>query len=193
MCADSWVYGVNFCGRRPVRFSGAVSLISWACWSWAVIYGGSLYVFGFWLLLGLSLVGPSLQLANWGSLHPPHLVFCHVGGAGCVEAFSSACPIFWGFSLAIVQMFVLGNFSTIELYFQIGPCWSLVWLPLPPSPSSIVIFWCFLCWWLSSSSRYTVVPTSHYFLWSVGGGRQNGLRQQEYILWYLKYHSIEKR
>ena len=70
---------MNFYGRMPVGFSGAVSLISWARWSWAVVYVGSLYVFWFWLLLGLPLVGPSLQLVNWGSLHPPHLVFCCAG------------------------------------------------------------------------------------------------------------------
>ena len=74
-----WVYGVNFHGRRPVRFSGAVSLISWARWSWSVAYVVSVYIFGFWLLLGLSLVGPSLQLVNWGSLHPPPPLFCCAG------------------------------------------------------------------------------------------------------------------
>ena len=36
---------------------------------------------------------------------------------GCVEAGSSVCMRFWGFSLTIVQLFVLGNFSTIWLYF----------------------------------------------------------------------------
>ena len=71
-----WVYGRNLYGRIPVGFSGAVSLISWAHWSFAVVYFGSLYVFGLWLLLGLSLMGPSLELVNWVSLHPPYLVLC---------------------------------------------------------------------------------------------------------------------
>ena len=76
-----WVFGVNVCDRIRVRFSGVVSLFSWAHWSWALIYVGSLYVFGFWLMLGLCLVGLPLQLVNWGSLHPPHLVFCCAGVA----------------------------------------------------------------------------------------------------------------
>ena len=74
-----WVSGMNFYGRIPVSFSGAVSLISWAHWSWAVVYVGSLYVFGFWFLLGVSLVGPSHQLVIWGSVCPLHLVFCCAG------------------------------------------------------------------------------------------------------------------
>ena len=107
-----WVYGVNFYGQRPVRFSSAVSLISWSCCSWAVVYVGYLYVFGFWLLLGLFLVCPSLHLFSRGSLHSPHLVFC----CACVDRLCWCCffclPRFWGFSLAIVQLFFLGNFST---------------------------------------------------------------------------------
>ena len=34
-----WVYGMNFYGRMSVGFSGAVSLISCAHWSWADVYG----------------------------------------------------------------------------------------------------------------------------------------------------------
>ena len=37
----------------------------------------------------------------------------------------------------------------------------LVWFPLPPSPSSLHICWCFLCWWVSSSRRYSGVPSFH--------------------------------
>ena len=40
-------------------------------------------------------------------------------------------------------------------------CVELVWLPLPPSPSSVVICWWFLCWWVSSSSRYPGVHSFH--------------------------------
>ena len=55
-------------------------------------------------------------------------------------------------------------------------------------------FWWFLCWWFFSSSSYTDVLSSHLFLYVVSGGsRQNGLRQQEGILWDLKYQHIEKR
>ena len=108
-----WVYGVNFYGRMPVGFSGAVSLISWTHWPWAVVYIGSLYVFGFWLLLGVSLVGPSLQLVNWGSLHPPPMCSVVKVWTGCIEADSSVCTRFWGFSLILVQLFVLGHFSTV--------------------------------------------------------------------------------
>ena len=98
------VSGVKFYGRRSARFSGAVSLISWARWSWAVVYVGALYVFGFWLLLGLSLVGPCHQLVNWGSLSPPALVICCAsGGRLCwswffrmykvLRIFSCSCPV----------------------------------------------------------------------------------------------------
>ena len=68
-----WVCGVNFYGRRHVSFSGAVSLISWTCCSWGDIYVGSLDVTAFWLSLGHSLFGPSLQLVDWGSLCTSHL------------------------------------------------------------------------------------------------------------------------
>ena len=101
-----WVnfYGVNFCGRIPVRFSGIVSLISRSYWSWAVVYVGSVYVFGFRFLLGLSLVGLSHQLVIWGSVYLPPLVFCCAGvGRLCwswffhvykvLRLFSSSCSV----------------------------------------------------------------------------------------------------
>ena len=81
LCFINWsvltpcIYGKNFYYRMPMEFSGAVSLISWARWSWAVVYVGSPCVFGFWLLLDLSLMGLSLELVNWGSLHLSCLVF----------------------------------------------------------------------------------------------------------------------
>ena len=31
--------------------------------------------------------------------------------------------------------------------------------PLPPSPSSVFICWCFLCWWVSSTRRNPGVPS----------------------------------
>ena len=104
-----WVCGVNFSGRRPVRLSGAVSLISWSYWPWALVSVGSVYVFGFWFLLGLSLVGLCHQLVIWGAV--PHLL-CSVVQvwAGCVGAGFSVCTRFWGFSLALVQLFLLSNF-----------------------------------------------------------------------------------
>ena len=37
----------------------------------------------------------------------------------------------------------------------------LVWLLIPPSPSFVVICWWFLCWWVSSSSRYPGVHSFH--------------------------------
>ena len=52
----------------------------------------------------------------------PHLLFSVVQvWAGCVGAGSSVCTRFCGFSLALVQVFVLSNFFTIYLYFHIGP------------------------------------------------------------------------
>ena len=74
----SWVCGVNLYGWSPLRISGAVYLI-WTCCSWDFIYIASLDVCGFWLFLCYSLVGPSLQLVDCGSLCPPHLVRCCAG------------------------------------------------------------------------------------------------------------------
>ena len=89
-----WVCGVNFYGRRPVRFNGAFSLISWTCCSWAVIYVGSLDVFGFSLLLGLSLVGPWFQLVYWGWLHPPCLVcYCFFCLSKVRRLLSCSCSV----------------------------------------------------------------------------------------------------
>ena len=34
-----------------------------------------------------------------------------------------------------------------------------MWFRLPPSPSSLLICWCFLYWWVSSSRRNPGVPT----------------------------------
>ena len=38
-----------------------------------------------------------------------------------------------------------------------------MWFPLPPSPSSLLICWCFLCWWVSSSRRNPGVPSFYPF------------------------------
>ena len=79
-----WLCDVNFYDGRSVRFSGSVSLIIWTGWFWDALdafYADSLDVIGFWLLLGISLVGPSLQLFDWGSILPPHLVCCCAGVA----------------------------------------------------------------------------------------------------------------
>ena len=112
-----WTYGVNFCGRIPVRFSGTVSLIPRAYWSWAVVSVGSVYVFGFWLLLGLSLVGPSHQLVNWGSVCPLPLIFC------CARV-GRLC---WSWFFQCVQgfeAFVLLLFSC--LFWVISPVFSCI-------------------------------------------------------------------
>ena len=155
-----WVYGVNFSDRIPVRFSGAVSLISWACWFWAIIYVGSLYFFGFWLLLGLSLVGPSLQLVNWGSLCPPCLVLCCAG-------MDRLC---WSWFFGLYEVLRLLSHSC-SVVFPDRSWVELVWLTLPPSPSSAVICWLCLCWWVSSSSRYSGIHSFYllfFFLFVIG-------------------------
>ena len=60
----------------------------------------------------------------------PHLLFYVVQvWADCVRAGSSVCARFWGFSLTLVQLFVLSNFFTIYLYFQIGPALTSCGLP----------------------------------------------------------------
>ena len=61
-------------------------------------------VFLWWVL-------PSSLLSEGQSVH--HLLFSVVQvWAGCVGAGFSMCTIFSGFSLALVQLFVLSNFST---------------------------------------------------------------------------------
>ena len=77
----------------------------------------------------------------------------------CIEPDSSVCTRFWGFSVAVVQLFVLSNFSTY-LYFHISPGLRLVWLPRPYSPPFVVICWWFLCWWVSSSICVLVFTAS---------------------------------
>ena len=59
-----------------------------------MVYVGSVYVFGFWFLVGLSLVGLSHQLLSEGQF-VPHLLFSVVQvWAGCVGAGSSVCTRF---------------------------------------------------------------------------------------------------
>ena len=41
-------------------------------------------------------------------------------------------------------------------------------LPLPPSPSSVLICWCFLCWWVPSSRMYPGVPGFYLLFFMVG-------------------------
>ena len=134
-----WLCGMNFYGGRHVKYSGAVSLITWTWCSWDALYAfyaGSLDVFGFLLLLGLSLLGPSLQLFDWGSLWPPHLV-CSCEGADrlCQSWFFRLTKVILPLS-RYFPLICLGGFSTIELYFQIGPGRRLVWVPFTPLRSS---------------------------------------------------------
>ena len=88
---------------------------------------------GLWFLLALCMslvfgcclvflwwVFPTSWLSDGHSV--PHLLSSVVQvWAGCVGAGSSVCTMFWGFSPALVQLFVLSNYFTIYLYFQIGP------------------------------------------------------------------------
>ena len=115
-----WVCGVKFYDRRPVRCSGEVSLIPWTWCSWALVYVSSLDVFGFWLLLGVSLGGPSLQLVTWGSLSPPHLVCCCAGAERLCQR--------WFFSLYTVLR-LLSRYCSVVcsgyfLHHLVIPDWS---------------------------------------------------------------------
>ena len=78
-----------------------------------MVYIGSVYIFGFWFLLGVSWwVLPTSWLSEGQSVS--HLLFSVVQvWAGCVGGGSSVCTRFGGFSLSLVQLFVLSNFSTI--------------------------------------------------------------------------------
>ena len=115
------------------------------------------WVFLWWVL-------PSSWLTEGHSVH--HVLYSVVQmWTVCVEADFSVCTRFWGFSFTLVQLFVLSNFSTILLYFQISPGLRLVWLLLPPSPSPFVTFWWFLCWWVSSCSRCSGVHSFQLVVW----------------------------
>ena len=131
-----------------------------------MVYVGSAYAFGFWLLLGLSFVGPSHQLVIWGSVCPPPLVFCCAGvGRLCWS---------WFFRVyKVLRLFSCSCSVVCSHYLVVSPdrSWvELVWLSLPPSPSSVLSCWCFLCWWVSSSRSYPGVH-SFYLLFSVVGWR----------------------
>ena len=94
LCSDPPGFGVNLCDRIPVRFSGTVSLISGSYLSWAVVYVGSVYVFGFWFFLGISLVCFPTSYSS-ESQSVPHLLFSVVEvWAGFVGAGSSVCTRF---------------------------------------------------------------------------------------------------
>ena len=94
-----------------------------------MVYVGSVYVFGFGsCLVFLWWVFPTGWLSEGQSV--PHLLSSVLQvWAGCVGASSSMCTRFWGFSLALVQLFVLSNFLTIYLYFQVSP--GLTWCGFP--------------------------------------------------------------
>ena len=73
---------------------------------------GSFGVFLWWVF-------PTSWLSEGQSV--PHLLSSVVQvWSGCVGAGSFMCTRFLGFSLALVHLFVLSNFFTIYLYFQIG-------------------------------------------------------------------------
>ena len=108
-----WVSAVNFYGRRPVRFSGTIALTYWACWSWLLFMLSVCMSLGFdccWIFLWWVL--SCSRLTEGHSIH--HVLYSVVQvWTGCVEADSSLCTRFWGFSLTLVQSFVMDNFSTI--------------------------------------------------------------------------------
>ena len=124
-----------------------------------MVYVGSVYVFDFWFLLGLSLVGLSLvglshQLVKCGSVCPPPLVFCCAGvGRLCCS---------WFFRVyKVLRLFSCSCSVICSHYLVVSPDRSWVdfmLFPLPPSPS-LLICWCFLCWWVSSSMRNPGVPS----------------------------------
>ena len=135
-------------------------------------------VFPWWVL-------PTSWLSEGHSV--PHLLFSVVQvWTGCVGAGSSMYTRFWDISLALVQWFLLSNFSTVYLYLWINPWLWLVWLPLSPSPSSVLICWWFLCWWVSSSKRY---PDVHSFYLLVSPGLLKNLENWSQYLQVIKQNS----
>ena len=120
-----------------------VSLVFGCCW-----------VFLWWVL-------PT----SW-SLCPPPLVFCCAGvGRLCWR---------WLFRVyKVLMLFSCSRSVVCSHYLVVSPdrSWvELVWLPVPVSPSSVVIYLSFLCWWVSSSRRYPGVH-GFYLLFFMGGCR----------------------
>ena len=69
----------------------------------------------------------------------------------CVKGFEAFLLLLFSCLFLVIShyLFVFSDRSWVDL----------VWLLLPPSPSSLLICWCFLCWWVSSSRRYLGVPS----------------------------------
>ena len=149
-----------FYGRMPVTFTDVVSLIFWVCWSWAVIYVGSLYVFVFWLLLGLSFVGPSFHLVNWVRVTPSTMsciLLCRCGQVMLKLVLLSVC----GFEASLLLLFsclfwvisplfsCISNQSWIEVsvastpFFTFFHCYLLV-VPLLVGFLFQQVYWCSL-------------------------------------------------
>ena len=152
-----------------------MSLIVDCCW-----------VFLWWVL-------PSSCLSEGHSVHCVLYSIVQVQ-TGCVEAGSSVCLWLWGFSLTIFLLFVVDNFSTVSCNSRSVPVGGycgfhscLCHLPLLSVGGSFVGGFS-----LPAGILVFTAPT-YSFMWSFGGGRQNGLRQQECILGDLKYQHVEKR
>ena len=107
--------------------------------------------------------------------------------------------MFWVASSLLGWMFMLG-------ILWVSVVWSLISLSGHSrfALSSIYVGYLVVLGFLSFGGSFvggfsppedilTFAAPTYSCMWSVAGGRQNGLRQQEGILWDLKYQQVEKR
>ena len=139
----------------------------------------------------------SLWLVDWGSLCPPCLICCCAGADRLCRS--------WFFCLSKVLM-LLSHYCSVVFFWVISPPFNcnsrlvlgggycgfhslLCHLPLLSVGVSFVG-----CFSLLAGILLFRAPT-YSFMWSIGVGRQNGIRHFEWecILWDLKYQTIEKR
>ena len=112
---------------------------------------------------------------------PPPLLLCRCGHVvlelvlPCVQGFEAFLLLLFSclFLVFLHYLFVFSDRSWVDL----------VWLPLPPSPSSLLICWCFLCRWFSSSRRNPGVPNFYpLFFFMVDLLRAMGVRAEPSLI-----------
>ena len=87
----------------------------------------------------------------------------------CVQGFEAFLLLLFS---SLFYLFVFSDRSWVDF----------LWFPLPPSPSSLLICWCFLCWWVSFSRRYPGVPGFYPLFFVVGLLRAMGVSTEPSLI-----------